>query len=220
MKNFTDITFILDRSGSMQSRVADVLGGYKAFVEDQQKLGDNACLSLVLFDTTVDTMFAGVPIKAVNPVLDYRLGGMTALIDAIGQTIAQTGARLSALPEQDRPNKVIVVVMTDGEENASRQFTNVQIKQMVETQTQTYGWTFLFLGANIDSFSVAGNLGFNSTHTTNYSNDAKGFAGGLRGMSTYTSTLRSSDGLIIPDTLAEHYADAILANDTQGVAAK
>lgn len=191
MKNFTDITFLLDRSGSMQSVINDVIGGYASFVRDQQRLGDNASLSLVQFDSRVSVTFDSMPIMDVNPVLPFTPSGSTALLDALGQTITNTGARLSRLAEADRPNKVVFIVMTDGEENASIEYRLDTIRTMIDCQRTVYSWDFVFMGANIDAFSVGSNLGVFAGSTVTYDSSGVGTSRAFNAVSSYTSNIRS-----------------------------
>jgi len=218
MKDFTDITFILDRSGSMDSIKKDVVGGYKTFVEDQKKLGDNASMTLVQFDNEYELVFSHVPIQYVDAKLNFYPRGMTALRDAVGRTIKTTGERLSKLSEAERPNKVMIIVLTDGEENASNEFSHSQIREMVKLQQNVYNWQFVFLGANIDSFAVGGSLGVNAFTTSNYQATEQGVAYALGGLSTYTSCLRTSASGVAAKSLTACLEDAALdqlANDTK-----
>lgn len=165
--NLTDITLVVDRSGSMQSIQSDAEGGINAFIQDQSKQPGEALLTLVQFDTEYEFIHRGVPIATVPP---YQLHprGSTALLDAVGRAVNETGERLAKMPEADRPGLVVIVVMTDGHENSSREFTKAQIKQMIEHQQQTYNWQFIFLGANQDAFAEAGALGIAAAGAANY----------------------------------------------------
>ena len=204
MKNSTDITFILDRSGSMQSKVADVIGGWKTFVEKQKAEPGEAKVSLVQFDDQYETPFTAIPVENLSPSLFYAPRGMTALRDALGRTITNVGERLQSLPASERPNKVLIILMTDGEENASHEFTQVQIKQMVEHQTDKYQWEFIFLGANIDSFNAAASLGYTAFNTTNVTYTGAGLRSAFDTVSAYASTTRS--GGLHTATLAQTQA--------------
>lgn len=211
MKNLTDITFILDRSGSMSSMVNDVVGGWKTYIEKQKAETGECVVSLVQFDDQYETPFTAVPIQNVNSALNFSPRGSTALRDAIGRTINAIGARLRSLPESERPNKVAVIIMTDGEENASREFSQDEIKRMVQHQTDKYGWDFLFLGANIDSFQIGQSLGVLPQWTTNYSYTGSGIRAGLNTVSCYTSHTRA--GGTMSNTLAQEQALNEIAED-------
>ncbi len=167
-RNLTDLTLVVDRSGSMQSIREDAEGGVNAFIERQSKEPGDALLTLVHFDTEYEFVHRAVPIDKVPP---YSLvpRGRTALLDAIGRAINETGERLSAIPDADRPGYVVFVIMTDGHENASEEFPKAQVKTMIEHQQSVYRWEFVFLGANQDAFAEAGALGIPAGHTSNFS---------------------------------------------------
>lgn len=156
--DLTDITLVVDRSGSMQSIQSDAEGGINHFIERQQQEPGAAMLTLVQFDTDYEFVHQGVPIQQVP---SYRLlpRGATALLDAVGRGISETGSRLAAIPESERPGLVIFVIVTDGLENSSREFSRDQIRQMIDHQQSTYNWQFTFLAANQDAFAEGGTLG-------------------------------------------------------------
>lgn len=161
MKDATEIVVVMDKSGSMDMRRADAIGGFNSFLADQQKEPGEANLTLVFFDTTYTIPVKGVPIKEVVPLNEdtYRPGGNTALNDALARAIIETGARLAAMPEEERPGKVICVIITDGEENSSVEHTKRQVKEMVEHQESKYDWAFIYLGVGVDAFSEARQIG-------------------------------------------------------------
>lgn len=168
MRNdLTDITLIVDRSGSMRAVREEAEGGVNAFIRQQQQEPGEALLTLVQFDTEYEFLHQGAPIQEVAP---YELmpRGMTALLDAVGRAIHETGERLAAMPEEQRPALVICVVMTDGLENSSSEFTKAQVKAMIERQQHVYNWHFTFLGANQDAFAEAGSLGMHRSGAANY----------------------------------------------------
>ena len=166
----TDITLVVDRSGSMQQRREDAEGGVNAFIQAQAEEPGEAFLTLVQFDTEYEILHRGVPIDDVR---EYRLEprGLTALLDAVGRTINETGIRLNGLKEADRPGLVIFVITTDGLENSSTEFTRAQIKEMIEHQQTKFGWHFTFLGANQDSFAEAGAMGMRASAVANFAMD-------------------------------------------------
>jgi len=157
-RDLTDITLVVDRSGSMESIRADTEGGVNAFLRQQAELPGRALITLVQFDTEYEFLARGIP---VHDCPSYKLvpRGSTALLDAVGRAINETGDRLSKMPEADRPGLVIFVVMTDGEENSSQEFTKAQIKSMIQKQTDQYNWQFTFLGADQNAFAEAAALG-------------------------------------------------------------
>lgn len=155
-----DVTILLDRSGSMQSVRSDMEGALAKFIGEQAALPGKCALSVYLFDTEFDCQFSAVPVKDAPPVkLEPR--GWTALLDAMARAIDATGARLAAMPEKERPQRVIFTVITDGMENASREFNMQSVRERVERQTKDYKWEFAFLGAGLDSFAQGGALGVN-----------------------------------------------------------
>lgn len=171
MKDATYISVLLDRSGSMQSVKDETISGFNHFLKEQKAVGDNASLTLVQFDTaSVDVMHENVPIKNIPDLTgdSYSPRGGTPLLDALGEAITNTGNTLAAIPEDKRPDKVVFVVITDGQENSSHKFSKAKIKEMVEHQTNSYKWMFVYLGANQDAFTEAARMGINPATTSNY----------------------------------------------------
>jgi hypothetical protein len=159
MRNdLTDITVILDRSDSMQACKTDAEGGLNHFIQEQKQLPGEAIFTLVQFDTEYECVHRALPIRDV-PACTLEPRGSTALLDAVGRTIEETGKRLAATPEQERPGLVVMVIVTDGEENASHTFTLDRVKAMIDHQQSVYKWRFTYLGANQDSFAAAGGIG-------------------------------------------------------------
>ncbi len=157
-QELTDITVVLDRSGSMHSCQSDAEGGLNRFIDDQKKQPGEANFTLVQFDTEYEFVHRGIPIKSV-PHCSLVPRGNTALLDAVGRAIVETGERLAKLPEADRPGLVVFVVITDGEENSSKEFSLTRIKEMIQHQQDVYKWQFIYLGANQDAFAEAGAMG-------------------------------------------------------------
>lgn len=198
-KDYTDITVILDRSGSMASIKTDMEGGFATFLEEQKALPGEAKLSLFMFDDKFEKVYENLPLADVPPlVLAPR--GTTALLDAIGRTVAQRGSYFASLEESERPEKVIVLILTDGAENASVEYSYSKIKGMVTEQTEKYSWEFVFLGANIDSFEVAKHMGIQRDKVMNYSSHGPNasastysvFSSMSKSMSAYRSAPGSS----------------------------
>lgn len=161
----TDITLIVDRSGSMESCRVEAQGGINSFIEDQKKAKGENILSLVQFDNEIETVFSGTPIKDVKPY-ELKPRGMTALLDAVGKTINDMLDRLKEM--KTKPKLVVVAIITDGQENNSSKFNRADIKKLIEDQTKE-GWQFTFLGANQDAFSEAGSMGIARGATAQYS---------------------------------------------------
>ncbi|HZS55653.1 MAG TPA: vWA domain-containing protein [Bryobacteraceae bacterium] len=174
--HYTEIAFILDRSGSMGSCREAAIQGFNRFLQEQQQLEGLARLTLVLFDDKYLTAINALPVAEVLP-LDHKTylpRGTTALLDAIGHTVDQLEARLTGMPEKVRPGQVIIAILTDGLENASRQYTWRQIADRIKQQTERYGWTFLFLGANQDAIATAAQMNIAMNNAALYIADAPG----------------------------------------------
>lgn len=174
-KGLTEIVFIIDRSGSMGGLEGDTIGGYNSFIKRQQAEGD-ALLSTVLFSSDCEVIHDRIPIEQAEPMNEkqYQVGGCTALLDAIGGAIHHIGTIHRYAREEDRPEKTIVVITTDGMENASRRYTYDKVKKMVTRQTDKYGWEFLFLGANMDAIAAAGRFGIQEDRAVRYHSDSIG----------------------------------------------
>ena len=190
MRNdLTDITVILDSSGSMESCRTDAEGGLNNFNEEQKAQSGDAVFTLVKFSTDYDFEYKAVPIGQVSKVI-LRPSGGTALLDAVGRGIIEAGQRLAAMPEEQRPGLVVFVILTDGEENSSREFKKEVICKMIEEQTRVYSWQFMFLGANQDAFAEAGGMGISRGTIANYSKEKT--AGGIQVTSAKVSKARSA----------------------------
>ncbi len=160
--NLTEIVCIIDRSGSMQSIKADAIGGFNSFVEEQRKVEGEARITVALFNHTYQLLFDSAPLADVALDTDnYVPSGTTALLDAVGRTVDDVGKRLSNTAEQERPGLVIVAILTDGMENASRDYNRKRIFDMIEHQRTTYNWQFLFLAANQDAIAAAKSIAIN-----------------------------------------------------------
>jgi uncharacterized protein YegL len=156
--NTTELVVILDRSGSMAKVVADMEGGFNQFMADQRKASGECRVTLVRFDSEYEVAYESAPVALVPP-LKLEPRGSTSLLDAIGRTINDTGRRLRAMPEHERPSKVLFLIITDGEENSSTEFRRDTIAQMTQHQRDKYQWEFVYLGANQDAFKVAQGIG-------------------------------------------------------------
>lgn len=178
----TEIIVLLDRSGSMQEIRADMEGGFNSFIEEQKKVPGECYVSLYQFDDKFEQVFAGYPLSAV-PKLRLLPRGNTALYDALDRTINLTGDRLALKPEWERPSKVVMMIITDGEENASRFATLEQVKAKIEHQEKKYSWGFIYLGSSPTTARDAVSLGIQA-----YSNYISS-PGGVVGMSNVANNV-------------------------------
>lgn len=162
MREATTIVAVLDRSGSMGTVRSDAIGGFNTFLREQKANPQPADLRIVLFDSKYETLYSGDIQEAPELTVDtFVPRGMTALLDALGKSINETGEHLAKLPEDQRPNRVIFVILTDGEENASREFTREQVFDLITHQKEKYSWQFVFLAANQDAITTGKELGMN-----------------------------------------------------------
>jgi len=175
-KNLTELVFIRDRSGSMQGLEADTVGGFNAMIEKQKTAPGEALVSTVLFDSEVEVLHDRVSLDKIPPMTkaDYSVRGCTALLDAVGGAIHHIGNVHKYAREEDRPEKTLFVITTDGMENASRRYTYDKVRAMIRRQKERYGWEFLFLGANIDAAREAARFGIAADRAANYHADAMG----------------------------------------------
>lgn len=175
-KGLTELVFILDKSGSMSGLENDTIGGFNSMLEKQKAVDGECYITTVLFDNNYELLHDRIDIKAISPITDreYQVGGSTALLDAIGRTIHKTGNAQKHTAEDYRAEKVLFVIITDGEENSSREYTAEKIKAMIKRQKEKYGWEFIFLGANIDAVQTAGRYGIDPDRAIDYIPDSKG----------------------------------------------
>jgi uncharacterized protein YegL len=167
MKNYTDLNIILDRSGSMSSIATDMTGGIETFLAKEKATGDETRVSLFQFDDKYETVFENRDIKDDIKIPLTPRGG-TALLDAVGKTIASVGEKLAAMKEADRPNRVLFLVITDGEENSSREFSFSSVKEKLKHQRENYAWDFVFLGTNEDALFQGEGLGIGKGSTRGF----------------------------------------------------
>ena len=193
-KGLTEVVFILDRSGSMSGLEKDTIGGFNSLIEKQRKEEGEAYISTVLFDDQTEVLYDRVPVAKVEPMNDsqYYVRGCTALLDAIGGAISHIANVHKYAREEDRPEKTLFIITTDGMENASRIYDYNKVRKMVEKEKDKYGWEFLFLGANIDAINVAGRFGVGADRAINYVSDEKGTALNYRVLSNAVSAVRRS----------------------------
>jgi uncharacterized protein YegL len=187
---YTHIAIVADRSGSMHGIHTDMDGAIKELLATQAKEPGYILVDVVTFDTEVQFPYSDArPDDVKAQIIEPR--GMTALNDAVGKTIVSLGEKLAAKAEEDRPAHVIVVVVTDGAENASREYTLEQVRALVQEQTDRWGWNFIYLAANVDAFGTAAGYGFNASNAMGYVPTAKGAKSGIRSASASISRTRS-----------------------------
>ena len=191
-KNLTEVVFILDRSGSMSGLESDTIGGFNSMITKQKKEEGEAYITTVLFDDKIETLHDRIEIGKVEPMNDsqYFTRGCTALLDAIGRTVNHISDIHKYAREEDRPEKTIFIITTDGLENASREFSYDKIKKLLTKKQEKDGWEFLFLGANIDAIEVAGKMGISRDDACDYVCDEAGTALNFDVMSNVIGSVR------------------------------
>lgn len=200
-ENFTSINVIIDASGSMSGLRTDTIGSFNTFRKEQSEFPGEAAFTLCTFNDQSRLVHDFVKIASVSD-LDHRSylpAGNTALLDAMGSTIESVGRKLAALPEEERPSKVLFLIITDGQENASHTYTKDQIKSMVEHQRQVYSWEFVFMGANIDAITAGTSLGIAASNSVAYHATKGGTRSLYSSVSSNTSAYRSSGSSVSQD---------------------
>ncbi|HAE43869.1 MAG TPA: hypothetical protein DCG34_13300 [Clostridiales bacterium] len=196
-RNLTEIVFILDRSGSMSGLESDTIGGYNAMLKRQQEEDGEAIVTTVLFDDEYQLLHDRFNIKWIKPITEkeYYVGGSTALLDAMGKSIQKIINVQKNTSDDQKADKVLFVITTDGMENASREYSYGRIKKMVEHQKEKYGWEFIFLGANIDAVLTAERFGIEHDRSANYHADGEGTRLNFEAVSNVVSDLRASKSI-------------------------
>ena len=193
-KGSTELVFILDKSGSMGGLEEDTIGGYNAMLLRQQAVEGECRITTVLFDNNYELLHDRIDLRAVSPITgkEYQVGGSTALLDAIGRTIHKTGNAQKHTADDYRAEKVMFVIITDGMENSSREYTADKVKNLIERQRAEYGWEFIFLGANIDAVQTAGRYGIAPDRAVDYLADSEGTALNFRFMAGAAASFRKT----------------------------
>lgn len=193
-KNLTELVFILDRSGSMAGLEKDTIGGFNAMIEKQKAEAGDAYVSTVLFDNYSEVIHDRVVLNDVPKLTEkeYYVRGCTALLDAVGGAIHHIGNVHKYAREEDRPEKTLFVITTDGMENASRRYSYEKVREMTKRQKEKYGWEFLFLGANIDAAKEAARFGIDADRAADYHADTQGTAVIYEAMSDVVYSVRAS----------------------------
>lgn len=191
-QNYTHLMMVVDRSGSMSLIEKDMNGGIKTLLEEQAKEPGKIVVDIVTFDTVIEHPYQGVaPGDVKGPVIIPR--GGTALNDATGYSIVELGERLAKMPEEERPGLVMVVIVTDGEENSSREYTKDQVKALVKRQTDEWGWHFIYLAANVDAFETGAQYGYAKGSTMNFAPSSAGVANTYAVAGSTVSNLRANN---------------------------
>jgi uncharacterized protein YegL len=206
--DYAHYILVIDRSGSMWKIREDAEGGIRQFIEDQAALPGKATLSLYQFDTDHDKVHDFADIKTV-PRYSLQPRGGTALLDAVGFAVTQEGEKLAAMPEDQRPGKVVLLIATDGDENESGEYTKPQIRELLTRQQETYGWAVSYIGANVDAFANARELGISGKATLDY---AATSSGTRKAYTAASASVRSyvggqSAGIVYSDEDREAAAD-------------
>lgn len=198
MKNeMTELVFILDKSGSMAGLEKDTIGGFNALVEKQRNLPGDVRVTTVLFNQAYELLHDRISLKGISPLTerDYEVGGMTALLDAIGSTIQKISNAQHRTLEQERADKVMFVITTDGMENASCEYNYKKIREMIASQKATSNWEFVFLGANIDAVATAKEFGVQEEFAVKYHADEEGTQLNYRVLSEAVTSFRTGKSL-------------------------
>lgn len=193
-KNLTEMVFILDMSGSMSGLEQDTIGGFNSLIDKQKGLEGEALVSLVLFSQCSEVVLDRKNLKDVPELTDkvYQASGFTALLDAVGDALHHIGNIHKYARAEDVPDNTLVVIITDGMENASRRYSQPEIKRMIERQKEKYGWEFLFLGANIDAVETAAHYGIGADRATNYHADTMGTTLNFRAVEKAAARVRQA----------------------------
>jgi len=192
-QNTTELVFILDRSGSMAGLESDTIGGFNSMLEKQRKLGGACRVTTVLFDDRYELLHDRIDVHATSPIdeTQYFVRGSTALLDAVGRTVHKIASAQQHTAVEYRADKVMIVIITDGYENASREYSLSAIKSLIEREKKDYGWEFIFLGANIDAIETAGQFGISADRAQNYHADRQGTAVNFAAIGSAAACLRT-----------------------------
>jgi Mg-chelatase subunit ChlD len=192
LNNDTELVFIIDRSGSMSGLVSDTIGGFNSMIEKQRNGEGRVYVSTVLFNSESEIIHDRVPIEEVRDMTenDYDPSGTTALLDAIGGAIRHVSNIHKYARPEDVPSSTVFVITTDGMENSSREYSRHEVKRMIEEKTESYGWEFIFVAANIDEVETARSFGIRKERAAKYSHDGDGVLACYRAMNEFVSMKR------------------------------
>ena len=181
MKDVTELVIIIDKSGSMHPLTNDVIGGYNSLIEEQKKEEGETLVTTIFFNDSIKFIHERADIKEIKPLdrRSYSPSGCTALLDAVGDGIAFIKSKHASMKEEDLPKHTIFSIMTDGLENASREYSYKRIKDMIELQKKC-GWDFIFQAANIDTEYEAERLGIDKDMAMSFEASSKGVSSSLK----------------------------------------
>ena len=199
-KGLTELVFILDRSGSMGGLESDTIGGFNSMLKKQQNEPGEAVITTVLFDDQYELLHDRINIKGIKPITEkeYFVRGCTALLDALGKTITKIANAQKHTSDDEKAEKVMFVIITDGLENASREYSYEQVKNIIEKQKELYKWEFIFLGANIDAVCEAAKFGIPEERAANFNSDSVGTRLNYEAVNEAVSYMRENSS-IAPD---------------------
>lgn len=194
MKKSTDITIVLDRSGSMETIKKATITGFNSFISAQKEMGDNTKVSLVQFDHEYGVSYEAEDIKMVKKLTknSFEPRGATALLDAIGMTIKNTKRRIKLLADEDKPEHVVIAIITDGEENSSDKYTRKEIFKMVAKRERKNGWEFVFIGSNQDAIAEGASFGIRTEKALTFANDDEGAVAAFESLAASMSIMKES----------------------------
>lgn len=199
-KDFTSIIFVLDKSASMTTKREQVVSSFDEFVQDQKNQPGECSMTLVVFDTNYGVILVNEPIEKVKPLdeIGYAPGGNTALFDSVARAINEAGDVFARMEESGRPDNVVLVILTDGQENSSEEVTNVQLQDLIDHQVDKYDWKVVYLHQGAGAFAQANKMGMKATHSNYFVGEVKtggglGVRKAIRAASYAVGSARSSD---------------------------
>lgn len=193
-KGLMELIFILDKSGSMEGLEKDTIGGFNSMLKKQKVVDGDCNITTVLFDDQYELLHDRFNIKGIKPITEkeYQLGGSTALLDAIGKTLDKIINVQKFTAEEYKAEKVMFVIITDGDENSSKEYSAKTIKTKIKYQTENFGWEFVFLGANIDAVETAEFIGISKERACNFHADEEGISLNFEVMSDAIMEMRTN----------------------------
>lgn len=209
--NLLHICFVLDESGSMYPSKKDVIGGFRKLVDEQKQVDSGECIiSLYRFSDKVQCNYIGKSVKDI-PSLEYNPGGLTAMNDGIGTAIDKIGKWLNDMEESQRPSKNMIVVMTDGSENSSKEYSTERVKEMIKHQEEKYNWSFVYMGTDIATLDDAKDLGITMLSVSSRDNIAENY----ENISCYANCYRSVMDVTEADIVSRSTLNSKLESDTK-----